>query len=198
MVGNGVLAFQDGLKLVYARAMAMQKACDAEPGTMAAILGLENEQVEDICAKIGDVVVPANYNCPGQLVVSGSKAGIDKAVELATEAGARRALVLPVGGAFHSPLMAPAQEELASAIENTVFNTPTCPIYQNVSAQPESDPLVIKKNLVAQLTGAVKWTHIMQNMISNGIQTTVEVGGNGKVISGLFKKVDRKFPTERI
>ena len=198
LVGNGVLAFQDGLKLVYARAMAMQKACDAEPGTMAAILGLENEQVEDICAKIGDVVVPANYNCPGQLVVSGSQAGIDKAVELANEAGARRAFVLPVGGAFHSPLMAPAQEELASAIENTVFNTPTCPIYQNVSAQPESDPLVIKKNLVAQLTGAVKWTHIMQNMISNGIQTTVEVGGNGKVISGLFKKVDRKFPTERI
>ena len=198
LVANGTLTFEDGLKLVYQRAMAMQAACDKVPGTMAAILGLDNDVVEQICADIDEVVVPANYNCPGQLVISGSKEGIEIAVAKATEAGARRALVLPVGGAFHSPLMMPAQEQLAQAIEKTTFNTPTCPIYQNVSAKPETDPEVIKKNLVAQLTGAVKWTQIMQNMIADGVESIIEVGGNGKVISGLFKKVDRKFPTSAL
>jgi len=198
LVANGVLTFEDGLKLVYKRAMAMQAACDKVPGTMAAILGLENEVVEKICADIDAVVVPANYNCPGQLVVSGSKEGIAAAVEASTAAGARRAIVLPVGGAFHSPLMQPAQEELAAAIEATTFSEPICPIYQNVSASPETSPAKIKENLVAQLTGAVKWTQIMQNMIADGAESVIEVGGNGKVISGLFKKVDRKFPTSAL
>lgn len=198
LVANGTLSFEDGLKLVYNRAMAMQKACDAVPGTMAAILGLDNEVVEEVCDSIDEVVVAANYNCPGQLVISGSKAGIDLAVAACTEKGARRALVLPVGGAFHSPLMAPAQDELAKAIANTTFNSPTCPIYQNVTATPETDPMVIKENLIAQLTGAVKWTQIMNNMIANGIESIIEVGGNGKVLSGLFKKVDRKFPTSAL
>jgi len=198
LVANGTLSFEDGLRLVYERAMAMQSACEAVPGTMAAILGLDNEVVEKICDDISEVVVAANYNCPGQLVVSGSKSGIDAAVAAANEAGARRALVLPVGGAFHSPLMMPAQERLAEAIEKTTFSTPTCPIYQNVTAKPETDPNVIKQNLVAQLTGAVKWTQIMENMISDGVESIIEVGGNGKVISGLFKKVDRKFPTSAL
>lgn len=198
LVANGTLTFEDGLKLVYQRAMAMQAACDKVPGTMAAILGLENAQVEEICASINEVVVPANYNCPGQLVISGSKIGIDIAVEKFTEAGARRAIVLPVGGAFHSPLMMPAQEQLAEAIEKTIFSTPNCPVYQNVTAKAETDPAEIKKNLVAQLTGAVKWTQIMENMIANGVESIIEVGGNGKVISGLFKKVDRKFPTSAL
>ncbi|MDF1696186.1 MAG: ACP S-malonyltransferase [Saprospiraceae bacterium] len=198
LVANGTVSFEDGLKLVYQRAQAMQKACNQVPGTMAAILGLDNEVVEAICASIDDVVVAANYNCPGQLVISGTKSGIEKAVANCTEQGARRALILPVGGAFHSPLMAPAQEELALAIDSTVFNSPSCPIYQNVTAKPESDPEQIKANLIAQLTGPVKWTHIMQNMIQDGITSTIEVGGNGKVLSGLFKKVDRKFPTSSI
>jgi [acyl-carrier-protein] S-malonyltransferase len=195
LVANGTFSFEDGLNLVYKRAMAMQKACDAIPGTMAAILGLENEIVEGICDSIDEVVVAANYNCPGQLVISGDIIGIKKAVEECTEKGARRAMVLPVGGAFHSPLMAPAQDELAKAIDETLFSVPSCPIYQNFSASPETNPLVIKKNLIAQLTGPVKWTQIMQKMIENGITSTIEVGGNGKVLSGLFKKVDRKFPT---
>jgi len=198
LVANGTLSFEDGLRLVYERAMAMQSACEAVPGTMAAILGLDNEVVEKICKDIEEVVVAANYNCPGQLVVSGSKPGIEAAVAAATGAGARRALVLPVGGAFHSPLMMPAQERLAEAIEKTTFNTPTCPIYQNVTAKPETDPSIIKDNLVAQLTGAVRWTQIMENMISDGVESIIEVGGNGKVISGLFKKVDRKFPTSAL
>ncbi len=198
LVANGTLTFEDGLQLVYQRAMAMQAACDKVPGTMAAILGLENAQVEEICSGIDEVVVPANYNCPGQLVISGSKSGIDVAVEKFTEAGARRAIVLPVGGAFHSPLMMPAQEQLAEAIEKTSFHTPNCPVYQNVSAKPETDPGIIKANLVAQLTGAVKWTQTMENMISDGVKSIIEVGGNGKVISGLFKKVDRKFPTSAL
>jgi len=198
LVASGSLSFEDGLQLVYKRAMAMQKACDAVPGTMAAILGLDNEVVEEVCNSIDEVVVPANYNCPGQLVISGDIAGINKAVEACTEKGARRALVLPVGGAFHSPLMAPAQDELARAINETEFNTPTCPIYQNYTATPETDPVNIKSNLIAQLTGAVKWTQIMNQMIADGITSTVEVGGNGKVLSGLFKKVDRKFPTSAL
>lgn len=198
LVANGTMSFEDGLKLVYKRALAMQKACDAVPGTMAAILGLDNDVVENVCNSIDEVVVAANYNCPGQLVISGSLEGIEKAVEVCKEKGARRALVLPVGGAFHSPLMAPAQDELAKAIDETTFNTPTCPIYQNVSALPETDPIVIKKNLIAQLTGPVKWTQIMHKMIENGITSTIEVGGNGKVLSGLFKKVDRRFPTSAL
>jgi len=198
LVANGTVSFEDGLNLVYKRAMSMQKACDAVPGTMAAILGLENEIVEDICDSIEDVVVAANYNCPGQLVISGDIEGINKAVEACTQKGARRALVLPVGGAFHSPLMAPAQDELAKAIDETQFNFPSCPIYQNFTAMPETDPVEIKKNLIAQLTGPVKWTQIMQKMIENGISSTIEVGGNGKVLSGLFKKIDRKFPTSSI
>jgi len=198
LVANGTVSFMDGLNLVYKRAMAMQKACDAVPGTMAAILGLENDVVVEICDSIDDVVVPANYNCPGQLVISGTIAGINKAVEICTEKGARRAMVLPVGGAFHSPLMMPAQDELAKAIDETSFNSPICPVYQNYTAMPETDPINIKNNLIAQLTGAVKWTQIMNQMISDGIISTIEVGGNGKVLSGLFKKVDRKFPTSSI
>ena len=195
LVASGSLSFEDGLNLVYKRAMAMQKACDAVPGTMAAILGLENEVVEEICASIDEVVVPANYNCPGQLVISGDIKGINKAVEICTEKGARRAMVLPVGGAFHSPLMAPAQDELAEAINATQFQTPSCPIYQNFTASPETDPETIQKNLIAQLTGAVKWTQIMNQMIANGVTSIKEVGGKGRILSGLFKKVDRKFPT---
>lgn len=195
LVANGVLSFEDGLKLVFARAMAMQKACDAQPGTMAAILGLDDEVVEDACSKIDDIVVPANYNCPGQLVISGSVEGINRAVEVLTEAGARRALVLPVGGAFHSPLMAPARDELKEAIYSTEFSTPKCPVYQNVSAKGETEPSVIKENLVNQLTGSVRWTQTMKQMISDGIHSFVEVGGNGKVLTGLVRKVDRSLDT---
>ncbi|MEE9439028.1 MAG: ACP S-malonyltransferase [Saprospiraceae bacterium] len=198
LVANGCLSYEDGLKLVYARAMAMQAACDKVEGTMAAILGMENAVVEQICNDIEEVVVPANYNCPGQLVISGNKKGIDIAIEKCTEAGARRALLLPVGGAFHSPLMMPAQEELASAIDKTKFNSPNCPIYQNVTGIPETNPEIIKANLVAQLTGAVKWTQIMENMVADGITSIVEVGGNGKVLSGLFRKMDRKFPSSAL
>jgi len=198
LVASGALSFEDGLKLVYQRAMAMQKACDAVPGTMAAILGLDDEVVEEICKGITEVVVPANYNCPGQLVVSGSKAGIEAAIEKCNEAGARRALALPVGGAFHSPLMQPAKEELARAISDTTFNQPNCPIYQNVTGMPVTDPVMIKQNLIDQLTGSVKWTQTMKNMVEGGIESIVEVGGNGKVLSGLFKKLDRKFPTSAI
>ncbi len=198
LVASGAMSFEDGLQLVYKRAMAMQKACDAAPGTMAAILGLDNEVVEEVCGGIDEVVVAANYNCPGQLVISGDIAGINKAVAACTEKGARRALVLPVGGAFHSPLMAPAQDELAKAIDETKFSAPSCPIYQNYTAMPETDPVNIKNNLIAQLTGAVKWTQIMNKMIADGITSSIEVGGNGKVLSGLFKKVDRKFPTSAL
>ncbi|WP_347840258.1 ACP S-malonyltransferase [uncultured Draconibacterium sp.] len=194
LVANGVLNFEDGLKLVAQRAMAMQKACEVEPSTMAAIVGLEDAVVEEVCASIDDVVVPANYNCPGQLVISGSVAGIDKACELLTEKGAKRAIKLVVGGAFHSPFMEPAREELAAAIEATTFNTPTCPVYQNVDAQPVSDPAVIKENLIAQLTAPVKWTKIMENMIADGATSFTEVGP-GKVLQGLVKKVDRKMET---
>ncbi len=194
LVANGTLTFEDGLKLVSQRAMAMQKACELEPSTMAAIVGLEDAVVEEVCASIDDVVVPANYNCPGQLVISGSEAGIDKACAALTEKGAKRALKLVVGGAFHSPLMEPAREELAAAIEATTFSTPVCPVYQNVNAQPVSDPAVIKENLIAQLTAPVKWTQIVQNMIAGGATSFTEIGP-GKVLQGLVKKVDRNMET---
>ena len=194
LVANKTLSFEDGLRLVAKRADAMQKACELAPSTMAAILGLEDEVVERICAEIDGVVVAANYNCPGQLVISGSLAAIDAACAKLTEAGAKRALVLQVGGAFHSPLMEPAREELAAAIEATHFALPICPVYQNVNAQAVTDPAQIKANLVTQLTGAVRWTQIMQNMLADGCTEVVEVGP-GKVLQGLFKKVDREIPT---
>ncbi len=197
LVANGTLTFEDGLQLVYKRALAMQKACEIEPSTMAAIVGLDDNIVEEICASIEDVVVPANYNCPGQLVISGSITGIDKACEILTEKGAKRALKLVVGGAFHSPLMEPAREELAAAIEATTFSTPVCPVYQNVSAQAVSDPSVIKENLIAQLTAPVKWTQIVQNMIADGATSFTEIGP-GKVLQGLVKKVDRAMETNGI
>jgi [acyl-carrier-protein] S-malonyltransferase len=195
LVANKTLSFDDGLSLVSKRALAMQKACEVEPSTMAAILGLEDQIVENICSEIPGVVVPANYNCPGQLVISGSVKSIELACEKLKEAGARRALVLPVGGAFHSPLMEPAREELATAIENTVFNQPTCPVYQNINALAVSNPDDIKKNLVLQLTGAVRWTQIMENMIEGGATEVIEVGP-GRVLQGLFKKVNRELVTE--
>ena len=191
----GVLAFKDGLKLVSKRALAMQTACEAEPSTMAAILGLDNEVVEGICEKVEGIVVAANYNCPGQLVISGTVDAINDACELLKEAGARRALVLPVGGAFHSPLMEPARAELAKAIEATTFNTPICPVYQNVTASAVTDPNEIKENLVAQLTAPVRWTQTMHQMIADGVSGFTEVGP-GKVLQGLVKKVDRQMPTE--
>ncbi len=192
LVAAGAMSFEDGLKLVSQRAMAMQKACEAEPSTMAAIVGMEDAIVEEVCGSIEDVVVAANYNCPGQLVISGSFAGIDKACEILTEKGAKRALKLPVGGAFHSPLMEPARAELAAAIEATEFKTPACAVYQNVSATPFTDPAQIKENLVAQLTAPVKWTQTVQNMIADGASSFTEVGP-GKVLQGLVKKVDRKM-----
>ena len=195
LTATGVLAFEDGLKLVSKRAIAMQAACEAEPSTMAAILGLENHVVEDICAKVDGIVVAANYNCPGQLVISGTLDAVNDACEQLKEAGARRALVLPVGGAFHSPLMEPARAELAKAIEATTFNTPTCPVYQNVTASAITNPDEIKENLVAQLTAPVRWTQTMQQMIADGVLSFTEVGP-GKVLQGLVKKVDRKIPTE--
>jgi len=195
LVANRSLSFEDGLSLVSKRALAMQKACEKEPSTMAAILGLEDANVEEICASIDGIVVPANYNCPGQLVISGSIPAVEKACAKLSEAGARRAMVLPVGGAFHSPLMEPAREELAAAIEATTFNAPICPVYQNVNAKPVSDPLEIKKNLVLQLTGAVKWTQIMEGILSDGAIHIIEVGP-GRVLQGLFKKVNREVLTE--
>lgn len=194
LVANKTLKFEDALSLVSKRALAMQAACEAVPSTMAAILGLEDEVVEKVCAEVDGVVVAANYNCPGQLVISGAIPAVEAACAKLTEAGAKRALVLPVGGAFHSPLMQPAREELAAAIEATTFNTPTCPVYQNVTATAISDPNEIKKNLIEQLTAPVKWTQIMNQMIADGCAEVVEVGP-GKVLQGLFKKVDRAFPT---
>lgn len=194
LVAAGAMDFEDGLKLVSARAQAMQRACEINPSTMAAILGLEDAKVEEICAAIDGVVVAANYNCPGQLVISGSNEAIDMACAKLTEAGAKRALKLQVGGAFHSPLMMPAQEELMSAIAQTPFHVPVCPVYQNVNAQPQTDPETIKKNLIDQLTAPVRWTQIMENMIADGCAEVVEVGP-GKVLQGLFKKVNRDLPT---
>lgn len=194
LVANGTLSFESALTLVSKRALAMQKACEAQPSTMAAILGLDDELVEKACEEIDGVVVAANYNCPGQLVISGSVPAIDAACEKLTEAGARRAIKLPVGGAFHSPLMEPAREELAAAIAATTFNSPNCPVYQNVTAKPVTDPVEIQNNLIAQLTAPVRWTQIMQNMIADGASEAIEVGP-GKVLQGMFKKVDRAFVT---
>ncbi len=194
LVTAGALSFSDGLKLVSKRALAMQDACEIEPSTMAAIVGMDDKIVEDIVNEIDEVVVAANYNCPGQLVISGSHKGIDIAIEKLDAAGARRALKLPVGGAFHSPLMEPAREKLAEAIENTKFQNPICPIYQNVNGQAVSNSDIIKKNLIAQLTSPVRWTQTMNNMIANGMNEYIEVGP-GKVLQGLLKKVDRSIKT---
>lgn len=194
LVANGALSFEDGLTLVSKRAMAMQKACEMEPSTMAAIVGLEDKIVEEVCNSIDGVVVPANYNCPGQLVISGSVTGIDKACEILKEKGAKRALKLVVGGAFHSPLMEPAREELAAAIESTKFDAPVCPVFQNVNAKPVTDPQTIQQNLIAQLTAPVRWTQTVQNMIANGATSFTEIGP-GKVLQGLVKKVDRSMET---
>ncbi len=192
LVANGALSFEEGLTLVSKRALAMQKACEKTSSTMAAIVGLADEIVEEVCASLDEVVVPANYNCPGQLVISGSVEGIDNACEVLTEKGAKRAIKLVVGGAFHSPFMEPAREELAQAIEAAVIKEPVCPVYQNVDAEPTSDPAVIKKNLMAQLTAPVKWTQIVQNMIKGGATSFTEIGP-GKVLQGLVKKVDRSM-----
>lgn len=192
LVANGTLSFEDALRLVSVRAKAMQKACEINPSTMAAVLALADEKVEEICKQVqdetGEIVVPANFNCPGQLVISGSVKGIEIACERMKAAGAKRALVLPVGGAFHSPLMAPAKEELAAAIESTIFNSPSCPVYQNVVAKAVTDPMEIKKNLVDQLTGAVRWTQTIQAMVSDGATMFTEVGP-GKVLQGLVQKI---------
>lgn len=199
LVAAKSLSFEAALTLVYKRAMAMQKACEIQPSTMAAVLGLSDEKVEEICASISDdLVVPANYNCPGQLVISGTISGVEKAVNLCKEAGALKAILLQVGGAFHSPLMQPAQEELAAAIHATTFAAPLCPIYQNVNALAETDPEQIKAKLIEQLTAPVRWTQTMQNMIQAGVTEFVEVGGTGKVLQGLVKKIDRAFPTSAL
>ncbi|MCB7482488.1 ACP S-malonyltransferase [Christiangramia sediminis] len=194
LVANGVLSFEDGLKLVSQRAQAMQKACELEPSTMAAVLGLEDELVESVCSETEGIVVAANYNCPGQLVISGAYDAVERACENLKERGARRAMILPVGGAFHSPLMEPARKDLAAAIENSTFNKPICPVYQNVSTFAVNDAEEIKKNLVFQLTAPVKWTQSVQNMIKDGASEFIEVGP-GKVLQGLVKKIDRGMET---
>lgn len=194
LVANGTLSFEDGLRLVSQRAMAMQKACELAPSTMAAVLGLDDALVEQICAETEGVVVAANYNCPGQLVISGAVPAVEAACEALKAAGARRALVLPVGGAFHSPMMEPAREELAAAIEATVFSTPSCPVYQNVTASAVADPAEIKKNLIIQLTAPVKWTQSVQQMIADGATSFTEVGP-GKVLAGLINKIDKEAVT---
>jgi len=198
LVACGAMNFEDGLNLVKQRAMAMQKACEATPSTMAAIVGLDDEVIEKICDEIDDIVVPANYNSPGQLVISGSISGIETACEKLKEAGAKRAIVLQVGGAFHSPLMQPALKELGDAIENTEIKIPICPIYQNVNALPEKDPEMIKYNLIAQLTSPVRWTQTVQNMAKDGVNKCVEVGGNGKVLRGLIRRIDRSIESEAL
>ncbi len=197
LVANGCLGFEDGLKLVSARAQAMQKACELQPGTMAAVLGLEDALVEEICDQIDEIVVPANYNCPGQLVISGSLKGVEIACEKLKEAGARRALVLPVGGAFHSPLMQPAGQELAEAIDQVTFNTPTCAVVQNVDAQPQTEVETIKANLIAQLTAPVRWTQSVQKMIEMGANHFTETGP-GKVLQGLIRKIDSDAESQSI
>lgn len=195
LVATNALSFEDGLKLVYKRALAMQKACELNPSTMAAVLGLPDEKVEEICASITDeVVVPANYNCPGQIVISGSIAGVEKACKLLLEAGAKRALPLKVGGAFHSPLMEPAKVELAEAINSTEIGTPICPVYQNVSTTAETDPTVIKRNLISQLTAPVKWTQSVEHMVADGATSFIEVGP-GSVLQGLVKKIVKDIIT---
>jgi [acyl-carrier-protein] S-malonyltransferase len=196
LVAANALSFEDGLQLVQKRALAMQKACEATPSTMAAVLGLDDQIIEAICASIDDIVVAANYNCPGQLVISGSINGINIAVDRLKEAGAKRAIVLAVGGAFHSPLMRPAEDELKAAIESTNIISPICPVYQNVTAKPVTDPEEIKMNLIAQLTAPVRWTQIMQNMIADGVDHVVEVGGAGTVIRGFFRQLNRDLTSE--
>jgi [acyl-carrier-protein] S-malonyltransferase len=195
LVAAGALSFEDGLRLVAARAMAMQKACEKEPSTMAAVLGLDDAKVEEICRSIDEVVVPANYNCPGPLVISGSVKGVEIACQKLTEAGAKRALKLAVGGAFHSPLMEPARQELEAAIMSTPFSKPICPVYQNVTAMPTTNPDEIRKNLIAQLTSPVRWTQTVQNMIADGATSFVELGP-GNVLQGLIKKIDRSVVAE--
>ena len=192
LVANKVLGFEDGLRLVSKRAMAMQKACEAQPGTMAAVIGMDDADIESICASVKEVVVPANYNCPGQLVISGSVEGVAAASEKLKEAGAKRVVPLSVGGAFHSPLMEPARVELAEAIKETTFNQGICPVYQNVTGQSVNDPEIIKKNLIAQLTSPVLWTQTMSNILATGVRSVVEVGP-GTVLQGLFRKVDRNL-----
>jgi len=194
LVANGTLSFEDALQLVSKRAIAMQKACEITPSTMAAVLNLDDKIVEDICASIDGVVVAANYNCPGQLVISGETKAVELACEKMKEAGAKRALILPVGGAFHSPMMEPAREELAAAIEATTFNTPTCPVYQNVTATAVSYPAEIKKNLITQLTAPVRWTQSVQQMIADGATSFTEVGP-GKVLMGLINKINKDAET---
>jgi [acyl-carrier-protein] S-malonyltransferase len=194
LVANGALSFEDGLKLVSQRALAMQKACEIKPSTMAAVLGLADNIVEEVCASIDGIVVAANYNCPGQLVISGEISAVEKACEAMKAAGAKRALLLPVGGAFHSPMMEPAREELAAALEATTFSTPICPVYQNVTSSAVSDPSEIKKNLIIQLTAPVKWTQSVQQMIKDGATIFTEVGP-GKVLAGLIGKIDRDAVT---
>lgn len=194
LVANGTLSFEDGLKLVSQRALAMQKACEIKPSTMAAVLNLDDKIVEDICASIDGIVVAANYNCPGQLVISGEYKAVEEACEKMKEAGAKRALILPVGGAFHSPMMEPAREELAAAIEATTFSTPICPVYQNVTASAVSDPSEIKKNLIIQLTAPVKWTQSVNQMIADGATSFTEVGP-GKVLVGLVGKINKEVET---
>ncbi|RTY64278.1 ACP S-malonyltransferase [Flavobacterium sp. LB2P53] len=197
LVANGTLSFEDGLKLVSQRALAMQKACEIKPSTMAAVLGLADNIVEEVCASIDGIVVPANYNCPGQLVISGETSAVEKACEAMKGAGAKRALLLPVGGAFHSPMMEPAREQLAAAIEATTFSTPICPVYQNTTASAVSDPAEIKKNLIIQLTAPVKWTQSVQQMIQDGATSFTEVGP-GKVLAGLIGKIDRDAVTANV
>ena len=197
LVANGALSFEDGLKLVSQRASAMQKACELQESTMAAVLALPDEKVEEICGSIEEIVVPANYNCPGQLVISGSQKGVELACERLKEAGAKRALVLPVGGAFHSPLMEPAKEELAAAIESTNFSHPSCPVYQNVDARSHVDIAEIKSNLIAQLTAPVKWTQSVQQMVADGASTFIECGP-GKVLQGLVRKISPEVETGSI
>jgi [acyl-carrier-protein] S-malonyltransferase len=194
LVANGTLSFEDGLKLVSQRALAMQKACEITPSTMAAVLGLADNIVEEVCASIDGIVVAANYNCPGQLVISGETTAVEKACEAMKAAGAKRALILPVGGAFHSPMMEPAREELAAAIEATTFSTPICPVYQNVTANAVSDANEIKKNLIIHLTAPVKWTQSVQQMIADGATLFTEVGP-GKVLAGLINKIDKEAVT---
>ncbi|RKR09418.1 [acyl-carrier-protein] S-malonyltransferase [Flavobacterium sp. 90] len=194
LVANGTLSFEDGLKLVSQRALAMQKACEITPSTMAAVLGLADNIVEEVCASIDGIVVAANYNCPGQLVISGETTAVEKACEAMKVAGAKRALILPVGGAFHSPMMEPAREELSAAIEATTFSTPICPVYQNVTANAVSDANEIKKNLIIQLTAPVKWTQSVQQMIADGATLFTEVGP-GKVLAGLINKIDKEAVT---
>ncbi|WP_291285947.1 ACP S-malonyltransferase [Flavobacterium sp.] len=194
LVANGTLSFEDGLKLVSQRALAMQKACEITPSTMAAVLGLADNIVEEVCDSIDGIVVAANYNCPGQLVISGETSAVEKACEAMKAAGAKRALILPVGGAFHSPMMEPAREELAAAIEATTFSTPVCPVYQNVTANAVSDANEIKKNLIIQLTAPVKWTQSVQQMIADGATLFTEVGP-GKVLAGLINKIDKEAVT---